>query len=102
MDTKQKLPPRMTDSAKALLKVLHGDVEGIKIPQKTIITAIKIKNSILRKFVEKFEEFGNTSDEQLVRILLTLDEMVENDHLTDELLKSIKKDPRILDNLTKK
>lgn len=90
---------RIKDPAKSLLKIVHGDVEDLHIPHKAVITGKKIKNSIMRKFVETFQEKGEVDHEQLINIILVFDETAEKELLTEELLEDIRRDPSILDKL---
>lgn len=91
------------DPTQALLRILHGDTDNLHIPHKTIVTGKKIKNTTLRKFVDKFRRTKKLNEEQLVNVLLAFDEIVEKEKLTEEVLENIRKNPEVLKKyLTKK
>lgn len=81
------------DPTKALMKILHGDTKDLHIPHKTVITGKKIRNAVLRRFVEVSEENGSFDPKKLTQILLAFDEAVEKEMVTEDLFEAIKKDP---------
>lgn len=91
-----------SDPTKALLKILHGDTKDLHIPHKSIVTGKRIRNSIIRKFVEKYRSLNKLTEEQLLDVVLSFDEVVEKELLTDELLEQIRRDPSILNKINSK
>jgi len=91
-----------SDPTKALLKILHGDTKDLHIPNKSIVTGKRIRNSIIRKFVEKYRSLNKLTEEQLLDVVLSFDEVVEKELLTDELLEQIRRDPSILNKINSK
>lgn len=89
------------DPTAALLKILKGETEDLHLPHKTVISAKKIRNEVLRRFVEVCEENGNFEPKKLTQILLAFDEAVEKELVTEELFEAIKKDPGIIDKYIK-
>lgn len=87
---------------KALLKIVHGDTKDLHIPNKSIVTGKKIKNSIMRKFVGKYKETSALTPEQLIDVVLAFDEVVEKELLTDDILEQIRRDPSVLDKYLNK
>ncbi len=96
---KVQISPKISQGARDLLKIVHGDTQNLKVPHKSIITGKKLKNSILRQFTEKFLQQKTINPEQLIEVILILDEMIEQEHLTEEALEAIRKDPSILNNI---
>jgi hypothetical protein len=90
------------DPTEALLKIINGDTKDLHIPHKSIVTGKKIRNTILRKFVEKYQSLNKLTDKQLIDVILSFDEVVEKELLTDELLDQIRRDPSILNKLKSK
>lgn len=84
------------DPTQALLRILHGDTDNLHIPHKTIVTGKKIKNTTLRKFVDKYRKSKKLTDEQLINVLLAFDEVVEKERLTEDILEKIRKNPEVL------
>lgn len=87
---------------KALLKIVHGDTKDLHIPNKSIVTGKKIKNSIMRKFVDKYKKLNELSSEQLIDVVLAFDEVVEKELLTEDILEQIRRDPSVLDKYLNK
>lgn len=102
MNDKQKSNTVSNDPTRILLKIVQGDVENLHIPMKTVVTAKKIRNIVLRKFITKYKQLNKLTDSQLIDILLAFDEVTEKELLTDELLSQIRKDPTILDKYLNK
>ncbi|HRP51522.1 MAG TPA: hypothetical protein PKX54_04450 [Candidatus Dojkabacteria bacterium] len=90
------------DPTEALLRIVHGDTKDLHIPHKSIVTGKKIRNSILRKFVEKYRSLNKLTDKQLIDVIMSFDEVVEKELLTDDLLEKIRKDPSILQKFNSK
>lgn len=90
------------DPTEALLKIINGDTKDLHIPHKSIVTGKKIRNSILRKFVEKYRSLNKLTDAQLIDVIMSFDEVVEKELLTDDLLDQIRKDPSIINKLKSK
>lgn len=90
------------DPTKALMKILHGDTKDLHIPHKSVVTGKKIRNSVMRKFVDKYRKLNKLTEEQLMDVVLSFDEVVEKEMLTEDLLEQIRRDPSVLDNLKKK
>lgn len=90
------------DPTEALLRIVHGDTKDLHIPHKSIVTGKKIRNLILRKFVEKYRSLNKLTDKQLIDVILSFDEVVEKELLTDDLLEKIRKDPSILQKFNSK
>ena len=84
------------ESAKTLLKIIHGDVKDLKIPVKNIITSRKLQNKILRLFVEEYRRIPGVSERSIMEVILAMDEAIEKDYLTNELLDEVRKNPSIL------
>ena len=91
--------PSAQDPAKSLLQIVHGDVKDLHIPHKSIVTGKKLKNDVLKNFVDTFMEAGTIDAKTLIQVILILDEAVEKEHLTEDLLEAIRKDPSLLENL---
>lgn len=91
-----------TDPKQALLKIVHGDTKSLHIPHKSIVTGKKIRNAIMRKFVEKYKGLNELSADQLIDVILAFDEVVEKELLTDDILEQIRRDPTVLDKYLKK
>lgn len=89
------------DPTAALLKILKGETEDLHLPHKTVISAKKIRNEVLRRFVEVCEEGGHFEPKKLTQILLAFDEAVEKELVTEELFEAIKKDPGLIDKYIK-
>lgn len=90
-------PVDMTsDPTHALLKIVHGDVDNIHIPHKSVITGKKIRNSTLRQFVEKMRSANKLTDSKLLDVIMTFDESVEKELLTEEILEKIRRDPDVI------
>lgn len=87
------------DPTEALFKIIKGDIRDLHVPHKSIVTGKKIRNSILRKFVEKYRSLNKLTDAQLIDVIMSFDEVVEKELLTDELLDKIRKDPSIINKL---
>lgn len=103
MSQQQNPSTSLTDNPEeALLKIIHGDTKNLHIPHKSIVTGKKLRNSILRKFVQKYQSLNKLSDKQLIDVILSFDEVVEKELLTDDLLEQIRKDPSILSKMSKK
>lgn len=101
----QQQNPKTTmidDPQEALLKIIHGDTKSLHIPHRSIVTGKKLRNSILRKFVKKYQSLNKLSDKQLIDVVLSFDEVVEKELLTDDLLEQIRRDPSILSKISKK
>ncbi len=99
MDSKQH--HSTSDPTAALLKILKGDTEDLHLPKKTVISGKKIRNEVLRRFVEVCEENNHFEPKKLTQILLAFDEAVEKELVTEELFEAIKKDPSIIDKYIK-
>ncbi len=84
------------DPTAALLKILKGETEDLHLPHKTVISAKKIRNEVLRRFVEVCEENDHIEPKKLTQILLAFDEAVEKELVTEELFEAIKKDPNLI------
>jgi len=84
------------DPTAALLKILKGETEDLHLPHKTVISAKKIRNEVLRRFVEVCEENDHFEPKKLTQILLAFDEAVEKELVTEELFEAIKKDPNLI------
>ena len=56
----------------------------------------------MRKFVEKYRSLNKLTDKQLIDVILSFDEVVEKELLTDDLLEKIRKDPSILQKFNSK
>lgn len=92
----------ISDPAKSLLKIVHGDVNNLHIPHKSIVSGKKIKNSVLRAFVKEFMDKGEISHEQMLNVILAFDETVEKELLTEDILEAIRRDPSILEDINTK
>lgn len=92
----------VSDPQEALLKIIHGDTKSLHIPHKSIVTGKKIRNTIMRKFVKKYQSLNKLSDKQLIDVILSFDEVVEKELLTDDLLEQIRRDPSVLNKISKK
>ena len=101
-DANPAAPHDPKDPVKSLLKIVHGDVSDLEVPHKSIITGKKIKNDTLRQFVETYKASTHHSNEELVEVLLAFDEAVEKEHLTEDLLEEVRRNPAILDELSDK
>lgn len=81
-----------------LIKILKGEVGDLNIPRKTIISGKKIRNNILRRFVEVCEKENHFEPQKIIQILLAFDEAVEKEMVTEDLFEAIRKDPSIINN----
>jgi len=81
-----------------LIKILKGEVGDLNIPRKTIISGKKIRNNILRRFVEVCEKEKHFEPQKIIQILLAFDEAVEKEMVTEDLFEAIRKDPSIINN----
>lgn len=90
------------DPTHALMKILHGDTKDLHVPHKSIVTGKKIRNSVMRKFVEKYRALNKLSDKQLIDVILSFDEVVEKETLTEDILEQIRRDPSVLSKLNSK
>ncbi|MEI7579958.1 MAG: hypothetical protein WCJ58_08075 [bacterium] len=89
--------------ANLLLKILHGDIDHIKIDnKKSIILAHKLTNKVLRAFVEEFRKNHQVDDKTLLNLMLVFDEAIENQFITQATLDYIKVHPEILDKYIRK
>lgn len=90
------------DPTAALLKILKGETEDLHLPHKTVISAKKIRNEVLRRFVEVCEEDGHFEPKKLVDILLAFDEAVEKELVTEALFEELKKNPSLINQYFEK
>lgn len=100
--TGDALPELTNDPTQALLRIIHGDTKDLHIPHKSIVTGKRIRNTILRKFIDKYRKLNKLTDKQLIDIILSFDEVVEKELLTEDILEHIRKNPDALSKLKKK
>jgi len=66
--------------------------------KKVIISSKKISNAALREFVYMYRFGKKFSDHDILELIMGLDELIESDKLSNEMLDEAKKDPNILKN----
>ena len=89
--------------SEALNKILQGNFDNVKIdPDSIIIEGDRIRNDILMAIADQYRLEKAYTDKEIMNIILSLDEVVEKGLLTRELLDTIKKDPKILQDYISK
>lgn len=89
-----------TDNLKNIIK---GDFTNIKVdPDEIVIESPKIRNDILQALKAEYRKEGIYTDAQILNIILGLDEAAEKGLLTADLLSTLKKDPKIINDYIKK
>lgn len=81
------------DPTQALMKILSGEVKDLHIPHKTLISAKKIRNGVLRRVAEICEHEKKFEPEKTLSLILALDEAAEKEFLTDEVLNFLRDNP---------
>jgi hypothetical protein len=90
---KTKTDQKLTKPAEALMRIIHGDIKDISLVHKKIITGKKFRNLVLRQLVNEYRKIAGMKDDLLLDIVLSLDESIEKEIVTNELLDYIKDDP---------
>jgi len=85
-----------------LIKITKGEVKNLTVDPNAIVTGKRMKNAIMRKFADSYKKDAKLDDATILRLVLAIDEAVEKEYLTDELLDYLNKNPEKLNELLTK
>lgn len=67
-------------------------------PEQTIIYGNRMKNKFVRRIVKQYQDEGGLDNAALIELVLTMDQLIEDGTLTEDLLKKIEENPELLTN----
>ena len=96
VNTKSDSTQPVTDANNSVPE--SANIDNGTIDKKVIINSKKISNAALREFVYMYRFGKKFSDHDILELIMGLDELIESDKLSNEMLDEAKKDPNILKN----
>lgn len=85
--------PKISHTTQQLVNIFQGKVDNLDLPVKLITTGKRMKNDAMRTFVRIYKENTGFSNEKILDVVLALDEAIEKEHLTDDLMDYISDNP---------
>lgn len=94
--------PQQASSSDALKTIAEGNIAKLKIPENAVVLGKKLRNEVLTGLAYNLLEDRKMPAEEVLKLVLLLDEMVEKEVLTSEVLKTIEKNPGFFQNYLNK